>query len=76
VGVEGVDSWRPQQRLAVDVEQQVHGLGPFVLVAALDEHAGGAELSQGHRLTSHVGQGACGSGVEQGCGLGEVRSDQ
>jgi len=76
MGVDGVDSGRTQQCLAVDVEQQVNCFGAVFVVTALDEHAGGAELLQGQRLTSHVGQGAGGSGVEQGRRFREVRRDQ
>jgi len=43
MGVDRVDSGRSQQCLAVDVEQQVNGFRA-VVVTALDQHAGGAEL--------------------------------
>jgi len=76
MGVHRVDPGCPQQRLAVDVEQHVHGLRAVVEVAALDEHAGSAKLLQGDGLKSHVSQGVGRSGVEQGCRLGQVRGDE
>src|SRR5674476_360163 len=63
MGVDGVDSWGPQYRFAVDV-------------ATLDEHAGCAEVLQRNGVESHVGQAAGRPGVEQRRRLGKVRGDE